>query len=278
MNRFTACGTGALLIFGCWAAIAAAQESQTDEGVYWCPMRGNPCKIEDYAAPGRCNDCKMPLVTKAAYLDRFAQAEDNARTVGVLLYEGFELLDVFGPLEMWAYVPELELVMVAEQAGPVKSGQGVEVVAEYSYSDCPEIDILMVPGGAGTFRELSNQATLDFIRDRHAQAEITTSVCTGSALLAKAGILDGRKATSNKQFFSLATDQSDAVEWIWEARWVDDGDIITSSGVSAGIDMALHLISRLYGEITAQAIADGTEYVWHKDPADDPFARMLRSE
>ena len=187
--------------------------------------------------------------------------QENAKNVGVVLYEGFELLDVFGPLEMWAYVPEFKLIMIAEQAGPVKSGQGVSVIADYGFADAPELDILMVPGGAGTFPELKNQTMLEFLRTRHEQADITTSVCSGSALLAKAGILDGRKATSNKQFFSLATEQSENVEWIWEARWVDDGDVITSSGVSAGIDMALHLISRMYGEAAAQAIADGTEYV-----------------
>lgn len=277
MKTLSAIGLGAIVALTFWAGPAIAQ-GQADEGIYWCPMRGNPCKVEDYHAAGTCNDCKMPLVTKATYIERFSSAEQNAKNVGVVLYEGFELLDVFGPLEMWAYVPEFKLVMVAEQAGPVKSGQGVSVVADYNFKDAPDLDILMVPGGAGTFRELGNEAMLDFLRTSHENAEVTTSVCTGSALLAKAGILDGRKATSNKQFFSLATDQSNKVEWIWEARWVDDGDIITSSGVSAGMDMALHLVSRLYGETTAKAIADGTEYVWQTDPADDPFARMLQPE
>ncbi len=239
-------------------------------------MRGNPCTIEDYHAAGNCNDCKMPLVTKAAYVERFAQAKANAKNVGVVLYEGFELLDVFGPLEMWGYVPEFKLVMIAEKAGPVKSGQGVEVIATYDFTDCPKLDILMVPGGAGTFRELSNEPMMEFLRTRHEEAAITTSVCSGSAMLAKAGVLDGHKATSNKQFFDLATQQSENVDWIWEARWVDDGDVITSSGVSAGMDMALHLIARMYGEEAAKAIADGTEYEWHTDPTDDPFARMLK--
>lgn len=261
-----------------WAGIASAQGNLADEGIYWCPMRGNPCKLEDYHAPGRCNDCKMPLVTKTAYLERFAAVRENAKTVGIVLYDGFELLDVFGPLEMWAYVPEFNLVTVAEHAGPVKSGQDVEVIADYSFEDCPALDILMVPGGAGTFRELQNDVMLTFLRTRHEESDITTSVCSGSALLAKAGILDGHKATSNKQYFDLATEQSEKVDWVWEARWVDDGDVVTSSGVSAGIDMALHLIRRLYGETTAKAIADGTEYEPHTDPSDDPFARMLKPE
>jgi putative intracellular protease/amidase len=218
----------------------------------------------------------MPLVTKAVYQERFAQAEANAKTIGILLYPGFEVLDVYGPVEMWGYVPEFKLVFVAEQAGPVKSTQGAETVAQYSFEDCPELDILMVPGGAGTMRELGNAKMLEFIRKQHEQADLTTSVCSGSAILAKAGVLDGHKATSNKQFFNLATAQSKDVDWVWEARWVDDGKVVTSSGVSAGMDMALHVIQRFYGEDAAVAIAEGTEYTWHREAADDPFARLIK--
>ena len=101
------------------------------------------------------------------------------------------------------------------------------------------------------------------------------SVCTGSAILAKAGVLDGRKATSNKQFFEFARIQSDKVTWVEEARWVEDGPVATSSGVSAGTDMALGIIARLYGAERAQQIANLTEYEWQTDPTRDPFHRFL---
>jgi transcriptional regulator GlxA family with amidase domain len=101
------------------------------------------------------------------------------------------------------------------------------------------------------------------------------SVCSGSALLAKAGLLDGRRATSNKQFFDLARSQSAKVDWVTEARWVEDGPYATSSGVSAGIDMALAVIARLYGQQRARLVADATEYEWHTDPTRDPFVRFL---
>ena len=101
------------------------------------------------------------------------------------------------------------------------------------------------------------------------------SVCSGSAILAKAGLLDGRRATSNKQFFSLATAQSEKVKWIEKARWVEDGKMATSSGVSAGIDMALAVIARLYGQERAEQIAASTEYEWHQDAAWDPFVKYL---
>ncbi len=102
-------------------------------------------------------------------------------------------------------------------------------------------------------------------------------MCSGSALLARAGILDGHRATSNKQYFSLATAQSAAVDWVAEARWVDDGHVVTSSGVSAGMDMALAIIERLFDTETAQAIAVGTEYTWHRDANTDPFIAYLNA-
>ncbi len=101
------------------------------------------------------------------------------------------------------------------------------------------------------------------------------SVCSGSWILAKAGLLDGRRATSNKIFFELATQQSDKVEWIDEARWVEDGSIFTSSGVSAGMDMALAVIASLFGKEAALKVAIGTEYVWNQDPDNDPFHKYL---
>ena len=199
---------------------------------------------------------------------------EKKKTVGILLYPGFEVLDVFGPVEMWSYVPDFQLVYIAEKAGPVKSTQGVAVVADHGFDDAPALDILMVPGGIGTIPELENAALLDYIRNVNAGTELTTSVCSGSALLAKAGLLDGLKATSNKRFFSLAAKQSDKVDWVVEARWVEDGKFFTSSGVSAGTDMALAVVARLHGAETARNLASGVEYEWHENPAEDPFAQF----
>jgi transcriptional regulator GlxA family with amidase domain len=116
---------------------------------------------------------------------------------------------------------------------------------------------------------------LDFLRRRAATAEVTMSVCSGSAILAKAGLLDGRRATSNKQFFDLARAQGAAVKWVEQARWVEDGPFATSSGVSAGTDMALAVIAKLYGKEIAQQIAESTEYEWQQDSTRDPFVRFL---
>ena len=200
-------------------------------------------------------------------------AQQTARkVVGVVLYPGFELLDVFGPVEMWANVPEMEVVMLAEQAGVVRSAQGVEVIATHGFSNAPEIAILMTPGGVGTLPALENARLLDFLRVQDQTVELMTSVCTGSALLAKAGLLTGRRATSNKAFFQLAVDQDPEVTWVRSARWVEDGTYVTSSGVSAGTDMALGVVARFYGLDRARQLARSLEYQWNEDPSNDPFA------
>jgi transcriptional regulator GlxA family with amidase domain len=133
----------------------------------------------------------------------------------------------------------------------------------------------LIPGGVGTVPELENEAMLNFLRGRCPKTDINMSVCTGSALFAKAGLLDGMRATSNKMFFALATGQSDKVEWVEDARWVDAGQYVTSSGVSAGTDMALAVIERLFGAERARMVAEFTEYQWHTDADSDPFAKFL---
>jgi len=204
-------------------------------------------------------------------------------TFGAILYPSFEMLDLFGPLEMFSGLGHERLVIhtVAERAGPVSAAIGADgpigprVVADFGFDDAPPLDLLLIPGGFGTFPELANEKLMAFLRSRSAAAQITMSVCTGSALLAKSGVLDGHRATSNKQFFNLAAAQSNAVEWIEAARWVDDGAVVTSSGVSAGMDMALAVIARLFGEDIAEQIAVGTEYTWHRDADVDPFVTHL---
>jgi putative intracellular protease/amidase len=200
----------------------------------------------------------------------------RTRILGAILYERFELLDYYGPLEMFGSVgPELRIVTVAEKTGPVASVQGPKTVADYDFGNCPTLDLILLPGGFGTAEQLGNAALHAFLCDHAKTAEVTMSVCSGSAILAKAGLLDGRRATSNKQWFDLARMQSANVNWVTEARWVEDGPFATSSGVSAGTDMALAVIARLYGKAKADEIAEATEYEWHTDATRDPFVKFL---
>jgi len=198
-------------------------------------------------------------------------------TVGIVLFEGFELLDVFGPCEAYGshhLDGAFKLVTVAANAGPVASAQGPSAVADFALGNAPHLDLLLVPGGIGTRREVHNPVLLDWLRIRSADAAIVTSVCTGAALLARSGLLDGLRATTNKRAFAWVVSQGPAVNWIKQARWVEEGKFATSAGVSAGIDMALALIARIVDADAAEAVALTMEYEWHRDPAWDPFAKI----
>jgi putative intracellular protease/amidase len=197
------------------------------------------------------------------------------RTVGAVLFPGFELLDVFGPLEAFGVLrAEFALLTLAERAGPVASPQGPEAVAARSFADAPPLDLLLVPGGIGTRTQVENGALTGFLAARARAAEVTLSVCTGAALLARAGVLDGRRATTNKRAFAWVVAQGPRVTWVPVARWVDAGAVVTSSGVSAGIDMTLAVIARLVGRGAAEKAARRMEYRWASDADDDPFATL----
>lgn len=178
------------------------------------------------------------------HIRRFVQSDTERLcgaerlNLGIVLYPGFEVLDVYGPLEMWAYVPEFNVILIAEEEGPVASAQGAVTLATHSFDTAPPLDIVMVPGGIGSRTQVKNEKLLDYLREVNETTRYTTSVSTGSALLAKAGILDGHRATTNKRAFYLAEEQSGNVDW------VESGKMFTSSGVSAGTDMALGLIAK----------------------------------
>lgn len=203
------------------------------------------------------------------------KAKQSQRTLGVLLFPGFELLDAAGPIELWGNMEKaIRLVTVAKQAGEVKSAQGVRLVADHSFADCPKLDFILVPGGMSAFQVMKDAETLDFVRARSKDAELTMSVCNGASILAATGILEGRSATTNKAFWDTCIAAGPNVKWVHKARWVDDGNVVTSSGVSAGMDMTLHVIERFFGVKTAERLANVTEYEWHRDASWDPFADL----
>jgi transcriptional regulator GlxA family with amidase domain len=194
-------------------------------------------------------------------------ADAPVRRVAVVLFEGFTVLDVYGPVQAFASVrlprPDsswhrlFEIVTVAEKAGPVKSGEGPTTHADYAFADAPAFDVLLVPGGLGTRKAVNNTSLL---------------LALTAASRARTGLMDGRPATSNKIAWDWVVQQGPRVRWQRAARWVDDGDLVTSSGVSAGIDMALSVVARLHGADMARQAARFMEYVWHEDPGADPFA------
>ena len=197
------------------------------------------------------------------------------RSIAAVIFQGFELLDLFGPLEMFGMMrDDFSISMVAQQCDPVPSQQGPTSVVDRTIDEGADFDILLVPGGPGTRREFDNSVLTDWLAQASNGAELVLSVCTGSALLARSGVLDGRKATTNKAAFRSMMPQGPNVDWQREARWVEDGKFFTSSGVSAGIDMSLAVIAKLHGEAKAQKVAEFAEYEWHRDSGWDPFAAV----
>jgi len=197
--------------------------------------------------------------------------------IGAVLFEGFELLDIYGPLEMFGMLgalgKKIDIVMIGETTGPVKSGAGPCGYIDRSFSQIDNIDILLIPGGIGTRTEINNRKLINSLKKLSNKASYTATICTGSALLAKTGLLDGIKATSNKMAFQWVTEQGPKVKWIHKARWVEDGKFFTSSGVSAGMDMTLGLIEKIYDKDKSLKVANLAEYEWHQNKSCDPFYR-----
>ena len=191
--------------------------------------------------------------------------------IHILLFDDFETLDIFGPIEILARVEEYELVYESLEGGIVRSAQGTQIVTSRLGKAEPD-SVLVIPGGRGTRTLVKDHTFLERISEFAQNAGYVLAICTGSALLAKAGALDGFKATSNKKALEWVMSVSDQVNWIRRARWVRDGKFYTSSGVSAGMDMALGFVGDLYGMQKAKQIADDIEYIWNRDQNADPFA------
>ncbi|MFD5658260.1 DJ-1/PfpI family protein [Streptomyces hirsutus] len=178
--------------------------------------------------------------------------------IAIVLFDRFTALDAVGPYEMLCRTPGAETVFVAQRPGPVRNDRDdLALVADQSLDDVPAPDIVVVPGGPGQTAQMENETLLDWLRTADATSTWTTSVCTGSLLLAAAGLLDGRRATSH--WLALDSLTAFGAEPVGE-RVVMDGKFITAAGVSSGIDMALTLVGRIAGDEHAQAVQLGTEY------------------
>jgi putative intracellular protease/amidase len=181
--------------------------------------------------------------------------------IAILLYDRFTALDAIGPYEVLSRLPDASLTFVAQEAGPLSTDNGIlTLVAESAIDDVEAPDIVLVPGGPGEVAARAGGPVLDWLRSVHETSTWTTSVCTGSLILAAAGLLQGRRATSHW----LALEQLGRLGAVPVAeRVVFDGKIVTAAGVSAGIDMALTLAARIAGDQVAQAIQLGIEYDPH---------------
>jgi transcriptional regulator GlxA family with amidase domain len=213
---------------------------------------------------------------------RAAHAATNALTVAVVLYEGVTALDAIGPYEVLSRVPGARVEFVGAELGPVTTDNGMlSLLVRRTLAEVPRPDVVLVPGGPGDVVGRAGARVLEWLRAADKTSTWTTSVCTGSLILAAAGLLDGRRATSHW----LALEELGQLGAVpVEERVVFEGKLVTAAGVSAGIDMALELVARIAGETVAQAVQLGIEYdpqppfdagSPHKAPAE--VVELLRS-
>lgn len=190
------------------------------------------------------------------------------RTVAILLFDEVEVLDFAGPFEVFAVTDELSdqryfrVVTVAQEKRAIRARNGLSVNPDHSFADCPRPDILVVPGGFGTRALLKNTVALDWIKSVSLAAEIVASVCTGALVLGRAGLLDGLRATTHHECFDLLREHAPRATVIETDRFVDNGRVLTAAGISAGLDLSLHLVTRLHGADTALRTACYMEYPW----------------
>jgi transcriptional regulator GlxA family with amidase domain len=193
-----------------------------------------------------------------------------AITTGILLFEDMEELDFVGPFEVFTMArmgkEEDRVVTIAEKDAPVRGAKGLRVLPDCTFGNAPSLDVLLVPGGQGTRKEVSNPALIDWLRKAAEPCSWVTSVCTGALLLHEAGLARGKRVTTHWAFVETLRQRGD-VEVLERVRYVRDGRLVTSAGVSAGIDMALWLVGQIHGVEHARRTQRFMEY----DPA-PPYA------
>lgn len=195
----------------------------------------------------------------------------NRTRVGIVLFDNVEVLDFCGPFEVFSttrlneenrhkQTSPFEVLLISEHERPVVTAGGMEVLPHCTFQNCGSLDILLVPGGLGTRTEIENPVILDWIKLRAAEVQTLTAVCTGSMLLGKTGLLDGLKATTHWRSLDWMRDSFPAVNVDYGKHFIRDGNVYTSAGISAGIDMSLKVVAQYLGEDTAKSTAKHMEY------------------
>lgn len=241
----------AALVFG--SARVSADEANAQAKHYVCPPCGLPCDSGVFDKPGVCPKCGMTLVDAASV----KAPPSDRKKVAILLFDGAQIIDFAGPYEMFGSY--CDVYTVAASKSPITTSMGLTVVPKYSFADAPQPDVLVVPGG-GVKAASEDPATLDWVRNVTAHDQRTMSVCNGAFILAHAGLLDGLSATTTAGNIDRLAREFPKTKVVRDQRYVDNGKIITTGGLTAGIDGALHVIGKMFGEGAADGVAIGEEY------------------
>ncbi|KAF9899248.1 hypothetical protein BX616_003145 [Lobosporangium transversale] len=221
------------------------------------------------------------LLSDAAYHGPFPKVPKDMGTIqlGAFIFDNADLLDITGPMEVFG-APfnnlDIEVNFIGTSLKPVKTAHSVLLTPRYTLSNAPKMDLFFIPGGPGIASVMNSTKIMRQVTKRVKESTWTMTVCVGSAVLAKTGLMDGYNMTTNKAAFQRIVDNSKGmnINWIKRARWVQDGKYVTSSGVAAGMDAALYILSEFTSFANAQNVSNFIEYSWHKDANDDPFADL----
>jgi transcriptional regulator GlxA family with amidase domain len=210
----------------------------------------------------------MAVVALPGRADDAAPAAPKVRTVAILVFNGMDIQDFAGPTDVFFYASAssggkaiFRQFVVAKTMDPISSQGFIKIAPNVTFADCPKPDILVIPGGDVT-RVMNDEETIKWIKSTGADSERVLSVCTGALVLQTAGFLDGKKATTHWGSITRLRDKAPKTEVIENVRYVDSGQVVTSAGVSAGIDMSLHVVAKLLGFETAKLTARRMEYEW----------------
>jgi putative intracellular protease/amidase len=243
---------------------ASTTKAETAEG-YVCPPCGLPCDKLIFDKPGNCPNCGMTLIP-------IQPGKDSPPSVAILLFNGAQLIDFAGPWEVFG-TAGFRVYTVAERPEPVTAVFGEKIIPDYVLENSPKVDIILVPGGGVWNEVIENPKVLQWLQAQAKEASHVLSVCTGAFLLGRAGLLVRQTATTTYGMIEDLITQDTKV--VYDQRYVDNGKIITTGGLSAGIDGALHLVSKILGKGAAQSVALNLEYNWAPER---PFVRAALAD
>ena len=242
---------------------ASAQQAAAKK-LYVCPPCGQSCDKLTFDNPGTCPQCGMTLILAGGEKDA-----NSPPTVAILLFDGAEVIDFAGPWEVFGGAG-YQVISVAEKLDPITAVYGQKITADYTFENSPKAEVLLVPGG-GVRGAVANAKLIKWVQDQSKQSKYVMSVCTGAVILAQAGLLDGLSATTVRGGIDKLATLGRNITPVYDKRYVDNGKIITTAGLSSGIDGAFYLVSKMLGKGVAQQTALGLEYKW------DPDAKYVRA-
>jgi transcriptional regulator GlxA family with amidase domain len=226
---------------------------------FYCEPCNNSCDTIAHDKPGTCDHCGMRLIArKDSEVQELKKIASERPNVAIFIHDGVELLDFAGPGEVFS-VSGFNVFTVAATEDPITSQNFVNIKPQYSIKNCPKPDIIVLPGGA-TNIPMQNNEVIEWIKKSVPATTVTLSVCTGAGLLSKAGLLDGKTVTTFHNYIDELQRITPSAKVVRDTRFVDNGTIVTTAGVSAGIDGALHVVAKLKGKEVARRTVEYMEY------------------